>query len=77
MITITVEGENLSLNLTMEASDFIEIVRQPEIKKAGKKALESLSKFGSLAEKLVELLIATKTISTLSGTLPIGEVKSE
>ena len=76
MITITVEGENLSLNLTMEASDFIEIVRQPEIKIAGKKALESLSKFGSLAEKLVELLIATKTISTL-GTLPIGEVKSE
>ena len=77
MITITVEGENLALNLTMEASDFIEIMRQPEVKNAGKKALESLSKFGSLGEKLLELLIASKTISTLSGTLPIGDVKSE
>ena len=77
MITLTVEGENLSLNLTMEASDFIEIMRQPEVKIVGKKALESLVKFGSLAEKLVELLIASKTISSFSGTLPTGDVKSE
>lgn len=77
MITITVEGENLSLNLTMEASDLIEIMRQPEVKIVGKKAFESLSKFGSLAEKFVELLIASKTFSTLSGALPVGEVKSE
>ena len=77
MITITVEGENLSLNFTMEASDFIEIMRQPEVKIAGKKALESLSKFGSLGEKLVELLIASKTIQTFSGALPTGDVKSE
>lgn len=77
MITITVEGENLSLNLMMEASDLIEIMRQPEVKIAGKKALESLSKFGSLAEKLVELLIASKTMQTFSGTLPTGEVKLE
>ena len=76
MITLTVEGENIGLNLTMEASDFIEIMRQPEVKIAGKKALESLGKFGSLGEKLVELLIASKTISSFDATVS-GDVKSE
>ena len=76
MITLTVEGENIGLNLTMEASDFIEIMRQPEVKIAGKKALESLGKFGSLAEKLVELLIASKAISSFDATVA-GDVKSE
>ena len=78
MITLTVEGENIGLNLTMEASDFIEIMRQPEVKIAGKKALESLGKFGSLAEKLVELLIASKAMQAINPTInPIGDVKSE
>ena len=61
MIEVMIKGENLTATLTMDATDFIEIMHQPEVKLAGKRLIGTITRFGDMAEQFVKLLAMSKT----------------